>query len=549
MKTKLKIWTRIFVLIYVFISIYIIAPPLNASAEEKSYRVDSADFDIKFSENGDATITAIWNVTYTSGSFTRFYIDFFDPGNQLEYFPTMNVISCHINGTEAIASNSLDRVNNHYYFEKSSTQTYTIHWFKSAQNETVTYDITYEIPNAVKLNEDNDAEYCCRLIGLNFPKSVGHITTKVHLPNDNALKDSHLSVGEFQKDGDVIYSTADNFKGMYKLRLKMKSEYFGELQRVISVEVPQGYGENETASQSSGSGRTTSHKKTDFFSAIIALGFFAVPLILIVFGLIITIVDKFKAKALIQRDPNCFVNAASRIQSSGMPYVWYGFSETGMNTNLKYHFYAEIVDLCNKGYMKVTNQGIMFRDVDFNGEWDKVILEMDQKFLNMLEQHFPINKGLNGAMIPFIRLKEGDPKDKTLYTDFCRWIMDYKKVLKNSPTYNNLNNNGTLQTLKPDFTIWRRYAPHLNLKVNIQDCFSTLERNNYLNTYVMFQLMQGLREAKIKPYYTGDDSYYFINYFDESYTAGSSSSSSSGGGCSSCSSCSSCSGCGGGGAD
>ena len=134
--------SRILILLILCITAASVIVPLTASAEEKSYRVDAADFDIILSENGDATVTETWTVTYTSGSFTRFYKDIFDPGNQLEYFPEINVIGAHINGTEATATDSIDRIDYHYFFEKSSEQMYTIHWFKRALGETVEYDIT-----------------------------------------------------------------------------------------------------------------------------------------------------------------------------------------------------------------------------------------------------------------------------------------------------------------------------------------------------------------------------------------------------------------------
>ena len=65
--------------------------PLTAQADSKSYRTDEADFDIRFDRNGAATITESWTVTYTSGSFTRFSKDIYNPGNQLEYMPVINV--------------------------------------------------------------------------------------------------------------------------------------------------------------------------------------------------------------------------------------------------------------------------------------------------------------------------------------------------------------------------------------------------------------------------------------------------------------------------
>ena len=211
--------------------------PLHAAADTKSYRTDQADFDISFSDSGTATVTESWTVTYTSGSFTRFYKDIFNPGNQLEYIQDIRVLSCHINGMDAAATDSIDRVDYHYFFEQSDPQMYTVHWFKAAQGETVHYDITYEIPNAVKLDAENNAEYCYRLIGVNFPKTVGEVHLKVHVPDVNAVNEASLSAGEIETDGNTLCSTAKNVSGIYKLRLNMDPKYFSTLQRIVNVQV------------------------------------------------------------------------------------------------------------------------------------------------------------------------------------------------------------------------------------------------------------------------------------------------------------------------
>ena len=113
---KSKLLSRVLVMMCVILSICSCTIPLKAYADEKSYRSDSADFDITFSESGDATITENWTITYTSGSFTRYYKDLFVPGNQLEYYSDIRVIDCKINGKAATATNSMDRIDYHYFF-------------------------------------------------------------------------------------------------------------------------------------------------------------------------------------------------------------------------------------------------------------------------------------------------------------------------------------------------------------------------------------------------------------------------------------------------
>jgi len=544
---KSNLLFRVLIMLCVILSICCCAAPLKAYADEKSYRTDSADFDISFSESGDATIKEIWTVTYTSGSFTRYYKDLFVPGNQLEYFSDIRVIDCQINGKAATATNSMDRIDYHYFFEKSEAQKYTIHWFKAASNETVRYDITYQIPNAVRLDESNNAQYCYRLIGANYPKTVGQVSAKVHLPNENTLNSVTLSSGSYEQDGDVLVCKASSVNGIYKVRLNMKSEDFSDLQRIASVQVPDGFRESENSLNQNNTNNNTSSVGVFWGLIIVLISLFPIIIILLLVK-ISDIISSNEAKKLIAKDPNCFVEAAMRIQNSNMPFTWYGLKSTGIETNAKYTFFAEIFDLCNKGYLKVTYDGIYINPISLNNEKDNIQLTMDQRFIELLRQHFPIRKEMYGEMIPFLALKDANTSDRAVYQNFNTWKSDYEKFITDSPLYCRLLDIGVIEALKPDFLIWKKYAKYLKLTIDIQSCFSLLERGERINTYTVLQMMQEYLTRRSNMGTNVDNSYYFATYFDNSYNSGSSHSG-SGGGCSSCSSCSSCSGCGGGGAD
>ena len=67
--------------------ILMLIPPMTAFADEtKVYTVNSADFNITLSPNGDAEMLERWNVTFVKGSFSRFTKDIYIPDNQLEHF-------------------------------------------------------------------------------------------------------------------------------------------------------------------------------------------------------------------------------------------------------------------------------------------------------------------------------------------------------------------------------------------------------------------------------------------------------------------------------
>lgn len=141
---------------------------MHVSATDKEYNISNAVFTAELQENGDAIITEYWTVNYTKGDFTKFYKDIYTNLPILEQFDDIEVMSCLINGTDAIATNNTtERKENTYYFEKNS-DTDTIHWFKPASNETIIhYEIKYKLTNVVK-QVDNNALFCYRFIGANF---------------------------------------------------------------------------------------------------------------------------------------------------------------------------------------------------------------------------------------------------------------------------------------------------------------------------------------------------------------------------------------------
>ena len=145
-KTTLK---RHIFSVFALLLLVMLMQPLTAFAADKEYRVDSADFRVSFANNGDANITEIWNVTYTKGSFTRFYKDIYNAFNKLEYIPDIQVQSAQINGTDAVQQYNAERNDGHFFFQKDADK-YTIHWYQSAANETVQYQINYVIPGALK---------------------------------------------------------------------------------------------------------------------------------------------------------------------------------------------------------------------------------------------------------------------------------------------------------------------------------------------------------------------------------------------------------------
>ena len=114
-----KILIKTFAICMVF-QILCLLPCIRAVAEEKSYSVDSAEFDVDIEENGDAHISETWTVTYSKGNFSRFYRDIYKDVKAVEKFDAVNLESCTINGKDCTGTDSIDRIDYHYFYEENS---------------------------------------------------------------------------------------------------------------------------------------------------------------------------------------------------------------------------------------------------------------------------------------------------------------------------------------------------------------------------------------------------------------------------------------------
>lgn len=532
---------RYITIIFVCLTVMLVLVPHTVSAEDKEYRVNQADFLVTFTENGDTDITELWTVTYENGSFTRFCKDVYNPANQLEYISKLDIYGALINGEEAGLSTSMDRQDGNFYIESASDR-YTINWFKAAQNETVTYAIKYRISSAVKLNENDRAEFCYRFIGDNFPKTVGKVNVTFIMPEEDSSAEYTLSSGNFSVSGNEVLCSATDNSGMYKVRLNMDSSAFSGLTRVIDVVIP------ESVSRSAGGS-----DNDDLIFAAVLFGIPGLPVLII----IIVLISKYrKTKKLLKENPNYFRDLAAKIGDSGIPFVWYLIKpfRKDSNADLPLYLYAEIFDLCLKGAIQVTPEGLR-PDVSFISESDEVQASMDRAFIDMLCKNFPVTSDNFGNIITFRAMSDTISAAKKLPADLNTWKTQYAACVTKSPLYARLVSENRLEELNKDIEFWRKNAFHGKFNVSPYDCFSLLERTGDIDPYTVLMMMHSANRSTPVSSAMNNTDFLFgdMNYFlcetEKTWHDSTVSSSSGGSGCSSCSSCSSCSGCGGGGAD
>ena len=473
MKNKTKTIKHLISSVFIVV-IMLMVPVLSVSADTKEYQVDYAEFTADLQENGDAIITENWTVTYTSGSFTRFYKEILNPDNQLEYIKDIQVQSCQINGADAEPQFNTDRNDGHYFLEKGSDR-FTIHWFQHAQNETVKYKITYLVPDAVRLNESDNAAFCYRFIGVNFPVSVSDVKAIIRMPVISDTISVTLSDGEFKVEDGVMICTTSNHSGIYKINIEMNDDRFSGLGRVIDVEIPEAV--------------TRSGDGDDSEDVMIAVGGFSV--IAVIFGLIYTGIKApaRKAKKTLKKDPNCLIDAAGRLERQTIPYPWYATLSNNIIFS-KEHFillYIELFELAKIGNVELGDNGIIIHN-NYRSTNDSVQDEYNLAFLNLVTETFKNYDDGNVTSITYNTIKETLDDRHVLYDFYTKlndWNEAYEKALKNSTLYGQLENSGAMEQIKADIKLWSKVGPYFNNKVSSLDCINLIKRTGKMRTQLL----------------------------------------------------------------
>ncbi|HOH88451.1 DUF2207 domain-containing protein, partial [Ruminococcus sp.] len=426
-----KLSLRIFITLIAVFMLAAALCPMGAFADN-SYEVRDAEFNISFTENGDAIVSEKWDVDFISGDFTRFYKDIYNPLNQHEYIDSIEVMEAAINDQPAERQYSTDRVDYHYYFEEQSDR-FTIHWFRHSSNETVKYEIKYSIKNAVKLDNNGRAVFSYRLIGQNFPKIVGSVKTVIELPGQDEKTTVSLSEGSVAMDRNTAYSEALNVSGIYKVNADMPSDCFGTLVNVSSVVIP--------ADVSRSADRGSLHFDLDELICPLIPIFIVVSIVITVLLLVPT---RGKLKRQLKQDPDCFNNAASRIEAANIPFTWYAlmgnYTTNTLGDRLSQIFYLELFDLVRKGAVEVREDSLgINKNIRLNSA--------DGEFINLLYKSVDRTKLSDPDMIPFERISK-DLSDGASYTTFSirftEWYGLYSRGMKNSQCYNELKRTGEL---------------------------------------------------------------------------------------------------------
>ena len=155
-------------------------PEIIASAENKVYSVPAAHFYVKIEDDGRVSVTDVWDVKFSEGTFSRFYKDIYKNVPAEEAFSLdEDSVKVSIDGRSCLREkNSKD-----YTFRLTDNgEYYTVSCYRQSEGVKRAYKISYIINNAVKIVDNEYYLVTFRMIGAHFSKTVGHVEARFTAP-------------------------------------------------------------------------------------------------------------------------------------------------------------------------------------------------------------------------------------------------------------------------------------------------------------------------------------------------------------------------------
>jgi len=517
----------------VFVILCIFMMPITAFAEEKDYSIPSADFEVEIGNDGTVNVTEKWEVSYTSGDFTRFYKDIYRLVPEEEKFSLdEGSMKVSIDGKEcAPVDNIIDREDYTFCLEKSENA-YTVSCFLASSHMDREYQISYTINDAVKIVDGEYYLVTFRLIGADFPKTVGRVSACFTAPEGAAAE---VRNGQYfdtlVSEGNTVKVEAQNWKGVFKVKVRIDH---ANIANSVSL----------SAEQLSNSDRDREMTKRQGEYRIINYIKAKLPvLMLIVFGSILLYwiyaavrakIERFIMKQNIARNPHYYFNTAGRWEGRLDPYEFAFGYRPFTDRNI---FYVYFRQLLIKGALNavddsrvtvVSREGLSpeeAKTMDFFVE--RARSEDGELRMQTFKEYLWKNRSELAAFDHGIKTQfEERVRAKLSSDEMKRYEKDWNAVHDYIEFFFNKDNNCDESFIKAS-VFW----PYIMV----------------FNDWLVYNPFSVYPEVKS----TDNDNmlHYIFTYNRAVYGGGNRSSSSGGSSCSGCSSCSSCSGCGGGGAD
>lgn len=201
--------------------------------EAKSYTIQSADFNVQLNEDGSALITEDWCMTFSGGTYSRYYKDIHTKVSDVEAFSYLTVESVTVDGIACEQTTDTEsRPEYHYSLTRDSSDIRLAAYFRFAEGSHHII-FTYCLEDVVKNWNNEAAAFCYRFLGAEFETNVKDIQIRINAPTTcrNADWDvrfaDDLSVSEI-KDTQLVLWGQDR-SGMVKVKVWLNPDAFDSL--------------------------------------------------------------------------------------------------------------------------------------------------------------------------------------------------------------------------------------------------------------------------------------------------------------------------------
>lgn len=506
----------------------------TVNADDRSYKVQNANFDVHFKTDGSAVVTEQWTVDF-KGDYTRFYKDIhYTDLAKVEEFSDIifKPDSIYINGNSCTKAVDDSRKSYTYNIDDNG-ENYRIEWFYGAHNETVTYEITYKLNNLITLSDNNKAIFVYRFIGEDFNDNIQNVNVSIKSPKNSSIELKYCNVNgrtsevKNKSGEDILKFNCTNHRHLLKVNVAMDSEYFTDCEKHMTLEEIRQEAESRNTQQSS-SGTKNLTILDIIGSQLLILLFIG----FLIFSSFISVRFSNRRKNKINMQINSIMQKYDDISPVGMILI----VNKNINNISKFVLVQILYYMHRRAIQYIPNhKTFVFRSDNIN------LGRLELKYYNQIGSMFGFNRELrNNDIINIIYNSENTIK---------KLIKEYRKDINRIIRSKGIITRITIKKDAKKLNEWAKNNTALTSEVNQEMInnnvkYVTVVELCYNNSYdndtgfddddgdddkSIFDLLRDLLEDKPM-------------FVDNSHN-------NSGSGCSSCSSCSSCGGCGGGGAD
>lgn len=205
----------------------------------KEYNINEANFLINLDNEGNANITEKWVVTY-KGNYSRFYKEnYYHKLPETEFYNFNYNYSKINNQTIDLISEIKEDLNNEFFI-KSTIDGYQFEWYYKAKDETVIYEVNYDLNDVVKELNGKKAIFINRLIGLEFEKEINKISIEITGDNIDGIKVKNITNKKNfnieEKNNSIIINNVKSHEGLLKIYLELDKDNFNNIPIIEKID-------------------------------------------------------------------------------------------------------------------------------------------------------------------------------------------------------------------------------------------------------------------------------------------------------------------------